>query len=89
MKIKFQLYLTFLFVTVLFLSGCTKVDQEVTDPEKEVFNFIVTESQRAYINGSRGEGYEITDPIPELQFAGSTYTIDRFEIRGANTLNLA
>jgi hypothetical protein len=87
MKIKFQLYLIFLFVTVLFLSGCTKVDQEVVDPEKEVFNFTVTESQREYINESRGEQYEVTDPIPGLQYASSTYTIDRFEIRGDNTLN--
>ena len=40
-----------------------------------------------YINASRGEQYEITDPIPELQFAGDTYTLNRFEIRGDGTLN--
>jgi hypothetical protein len=57
------------------------------DPEKEVFNFVVTEAQREIINGSRGEQYEITDPVPELHFAGEVYTIDRFEIRGDNTLN--
>jgi len=70
-----------------FLDGCSKENYEVTDPEKEVFNFTVTDSQREYINSSRGEQYEITDPIPELIFAGNTYTINRFEIRGENTLN--
>ena len=47
---------------------------------------MVTEAQRQYINLSRGEQYEITDPIPELHFAGTVYTLDRFEIRGDNTL---
>ncbi len=87
MKIKFLPHLFFLFIPVMFLPGCTKEDQYVADPEKEVFNFVVTDSQREYINESRKEQYEVTDPIPELHFAGSTYTIDRFEIRGDNTLN--
>lgn len=87
MKIKFLPHLILLFITALFLAGCIKQDYEVTDPEKEVFNFVVTDSQREYINASREEQYEVTDPIPELHFAGSTYTIDRFEIRGDNTLN--
>jgi hypothetical protein len=87
MKIKFLLYLILILIPALFLPGCIKEDYYVTDPEKEVFNFIVTESQRKHINETRGEQYEVTDPIPELHFAGSTYTIDRFEIRGDNTLN--
>jgi hypothetical protein len=87
MKIKLQLHLIFLLILVIFLPGCTKEDPYVADPEKEVFNFVVTDSQRDYINESRGDQFEITDPIPELKFAGSTYTIDRFEIRGDNTLN--
>ena len=74
-------------MAVLSVSGCYKEDNDVIDPEKEVFNFVVTDSQREYINASRGEQYEITDPIPELHFAGNIYTIDRFEIRGDNTLN--
>jgi hypothetical protein len=87
MKIRFSYYMFFLILPVLFLPGCSKVNDDITDPEKEVFNFIVTEAQRAYINASRGEQYEITDPLPELQFAGEVYTINRFEIRGDNTLN--
>jgi spore coat protein H len=87
MKIKLPYHLFFVFTTVLFIYGCRKEDYDVIDPEKEVFNFMVTESQREYINASRGEQYEITDPVPELQFAGNIYTIDRFEIRGDNTLN--
>jgi hypothetical protein len=71
----------------LFFSGCTKEFGYVINPEKEVFNFVVTESQRKYINESRGEQYEITDPVPELHFAGDVYPLDRFEIRGDNTLN--
>jgi spore coat protein H len=79
----------FIIVLIMasFLAGCTKENYEVTDPEKEVFNFTVTDLQREYINSSRGEQYDITDPIPELIFAGNTYTINRFEIRGENTLN--
>jgi spore coat protein H len=87
MKIGFSYYLFFLIVPVVFLHGCRKENDDITDPEKEAFNFIVTDSQRAYINASRGEQYEITDPIPQLQFAGDIYTINRFEIRGDGTLN--
>jgi spore coat protein H len=87
MKIKLPYYLSALLLLVTFLQGCRKENYDVIDPEKEVFNFIVTEPQRQYINASRGEQYEITDPLPELQFAGNVYTIDRFEIRGDNTLN--
>ena len=87
MKIKLPYYLSALLLLITFLHGCRKENYDVIDPEKEVFNFIVTESQRQYINASRGEQYEITDPLPELQFAGNIYTIDRFEIRGDNTLN--
>lgn len=87
MRARLHYYLFFLPVIVLFPAGCIKEDNNSPDPEKEVFNFIVTESQRLYINASRGEQYEISDPVPELQFGGGTYTIDRFEIRGDNTLN--
>ncbi len=71
----------------LLNAGCERYEELIPDPEKEVFNFIVTESQREYINASRGEQYEVTDPIPVLEYAGEEYTIDRFEIRGDNTLN--
>lgn len=87
MKFKLLYHLFLLLIILSFLPGCTKDDSVEFDPEKEVFNFIVTDSQRAYINASRGEQYEITDPLPELQFAGEVYTINRFEIRGDNTLN--
>ncbi len=87
MKIKLPYYNFALVLLVMFLQGCHKENYDTIDPEKEVFNFIVTEPQRQYINASRGEQYEITDPLPELQFAGNIYTIDRFEIRGDNTLN--
>jgi hypothetical protein len=76
-----------LIVMPLFLSGCLKENSDVIDPGKEPFNFEVTESQLSYINESRGEQYEITDPVPVLHYAGEIYTIDRFEIRGDNTLN--
>jgi hypothetical protein len=87
MKIKYHLPLVLLLISELFFSGCTKEYSYVINPEKEVFNFVVTESQRQYINESRGEQYEITDPVPELHFAGDVYPLDRFEIRGDNTLN--
>src|SRR4030042_2749229 len=87
MKIKLPSYLICIFMVALFVSGCVKEDYNVIVPEKEVFNFVVTDSQLQHINESRGEQYKITDPIPELNFAGNIYTIDRFEIRGDNTLN--
>lgn len=71
----------------LLIAGCERYEEVIPDPEKEVFNFMVTESQREYINASRGEQYEVTDPIPVLEYAGEEYAIDRFEIRGDNTLN--
>lgn len=89
MKFKMNHPLIFILIIASFLPGCTKDDPPAFDPEKEVFNFIVTEPQREYINASRGEQYEVTDPIPELKFAGETYTIDRFEIRGDGTLNFS
>jgi hypothetical protein len=87
MKFKMNYQLFLLFIIASFLPGCTRNDSFDFDPEKEVFNFIVTDPQREYINASRGEQFEITDPLPELQFAGETYTIDRFEIRGDGSLN--
>ncbi len=87
MKIKLTSYLLLLLIPALFLPGCRKEYNDVMDPEKGVFNFVVTEAQRTHINESRGEQYEVTDPLPVLHFAGEVYTIDRFEIRGDNTLN--
>jgi spore coat protein H len=87
MRIKLLHHLFFFFITVLLIHGCRKENYDAVDPEKEVFNFVVTDSQREYINASRGEQYEITDPVPELHFAGNIYTINRFEIRGDGSLN--
>ena len=87
MKFKINHLLSLILISASLLNGCTKEDPPEFDPEKEVFNFIVTDLQRDFINASRGEQYEITDPLPALQFAGETYTVDRFEIRGDGTLN--
>jgi spore coat protein H len=87
MKFKMNYHLFLLLIIAFLLPGCTKDDPVEFDPEKEVFNFIVTDSQREYINASRGEQYEIIDPLPELEFAGDIYTINRFEIRGDGTLD--
>lgn len=74
-------------ILLMILPGCSKENYSNIDPEKEVFNFEVTENQRLYINSTRGLQYEVTDPLPVLHFAGKIYSIDRFEIRGDNTLN--
>ncbi len=89
MKAKGLAGLLLVLLLALSLHGCVKETPEPIDPEREVFNFVVTEAQRQQINESRGERYEVTDPVPELLFAGDTYTIDRFEIRGDNTVNFA
>jgi len=86
MKTRKLTFVLLLLMLALFLHRCTKEPYDVKDPEKEVFNFMVTEAQRQYINESRGERYGITDPVPSLRFAGDIYTIDRFEIRGDNTV---
>ncbi len=72
---------------VALLQGCVKDPSVIDDPGMEAFNFTVSESQRQYINSTRGEQYEVTDPVPELEISGKNYRIDRFEIRGDNTLN--
>jgi hypothetical protein len=91
MKLNISFSLVPLFMMpVLILTGCEKayrVTDEVKDPEREVFNFMVTGSQRQTINSSRGETFNVTDPVPVLQYAGSTYTLDRFDIRGESSLN--
>lgn len=81
--------LLLLLMLALFLHGCVKETYIISNPEKKVFNFVVTEAQRLHINESRGEQYKITDPVPDLYFAGDIYSIDRFEIRGDNTVNFA
>lgn len=87
MKIKLSFFLLFLLVLLLSLADCKKIYEIPKDPEKEIFNFTVTEAQLQMINDSRGEQYIITDPVPMLTFAGKSYHIDKFEIRGENTLN--
>jgi hypothetical protein len=88
MKLTLPFYLFLLLILAIFLSDCDKKEEDIIiEPEKEVFNFIITDSQRIYINETRGLQYEVTDPVPQLDYAGNIYTIDRFEIRGDNTLN--
>ena len=78
----------FFFLVLTFLPyGCARETYDVPDTGREVFNFMVSEAQRQRINESRGERYEVTDPVPDLQFAGDLYTVDKFEIRGDNTVN--
>jgi len=89
MNIKLLSYPLLLLIMLLLIPGCIKVHDDDIYPEKDVFNFMVTESQRQYINSSRGERYEVTNPIPELHYAGNTYSLDRFEIRGESTLNFS
>lgn len=71
----------------ILLAGCTRVYEDIIDPEKEVFNFTVTEAQRQMINESRGKEYLITNPVPSLSFSNKTYFLDKFEIRGESTLD--
>jgi hypothetical protein len=84
---KIRLIHILLPASVFLFAGCLEKHYHIPDPEKEVFDFIVTEPQRYDINASRGIQYEVTDPIPYLVLAGDIFAIDRFEIRGDNTLN--
>jgi spore coat protein H len=85
MKIRISFLLLFLFL--LLFSGCKKIYEVPVDPEEEAFNFTVTDVQRQRINDSRGVQYVVTNPVPELSYAGKSYILDKFEIRGDNTLN--
>jgi hypothetical protein len=87
MRIRLLYNMILLLIITISCLYCDKEENVIREPEKNVFNFKVTDSQRKRINASRGEQYEITDPIPELEFGGNIYKIDRFEIRGDNTLN--
>ena len=57
-------------LSAFFLSSCVKDENNVADPESEIFNFIVTDSQLEHINSSRGEQYEVTDPVPGWNLPG-------------------
>ncbi len=74
-------------VLMFYLPGCGRIEPEPIHPEKEVFNFTITEAQRENINKSRGKSFEVSDPVPVLQYAGALCTLDRFEIRGESSLN--
>jgi hypothetical protein len=87
MKIRFSSLLLFFLYFLLVLPGCKKIYEVPKDPGNEVFNFVVTETQRQMINDSRGVQYLVTNPVPSLTFAGESYAIDKFEIRGETTLN--
>ncbi len=87
MKIRLSSFLLFYLLLSLLHTACTRVYEDIEDPEKEVFNFTVTEAQRQLINESRGDQFLIVDPVPDLNFAGKSYYIDKLEIRGDNTLN--
>ena len=68
-------------------TACVKEYSYITDPEKTIFNFSVSESQRQKINESRGIKFELTDPTPDLIAGGLRFRIDHFRIRGESTLN--
>lgn len=87
MKFRLLYFLPVLIISASQFTGCKKIYEEPLDPENEIFNFLVTESQRQFINSSRGENFEVTDPVPGLEFAGNSYTLNRFEIRGESTLD--
>jgi hypothetical protein len=87
MKLRLLSFLLPFIAFLPLLTDCKKTYEVPKDPEKEVFNFIVTEAQRQQINDSRGIQYNVTDPVPKLTYAGKSYSIDKFEIRGENTLN--
>jgi hypothetical protein len=74
-------------VLSFLLAGCTRINEEIADPEKEAFNFTVSEEQRQIINDSRGKEFTVINPVPALIFAGKSYYLDKLEIRGGNTLN--
>lgn len=87
MTVNLRIYVIPVLICLSFSFGCRKYEEINPDPEKQAFDFKVTESQRVYINESRDEQYEITDPVPELLLGGEIYSVDRLEIRGDNTLN--
>jgi spore coat protein H len=82
-----KLKILLLYSVISLLASCTKYYEERIDPEKEVFNFTVTDNQANIIHTSRGLQYLVTHPVPVLNFSGKSYSVDKFEIRGESTLN--
>jgi hypothetical protein len=87
MGIKLSTFILFSLLLSLLPSGCKKVYEEPVVSGQEGFNFTVTEEQRKYINSIRGKAFDVTDPVPDLIFGGSTYILDRFDIRGESSLD--
>jgi len=81
-----RILIVVLMLQALF-TACVKEYSYITDPEKTIFNFSVSESQRQKINESRGIKFELTDPTPDLIAGGLRFRIDHFRIRGESTLN--
>ena len=57
------------------------------EPSSESFNFVMTFEQEELIVNSRGQKHLITDPDPMLFYDDKEYIVDRFQLRGANSLN--
>lgn len=83
-KINFILFGIFLIAGLI---GCYKEYIVYPDPGTNNFNFLVTLEQEELIIESRGQKHLITDPDPVLMYNDKEYAIDRFQLRGATTLN--
>lgn len=71
----------------LFFSSCYKETILIPDQTKGVLNFMMDSIQEQRIYNVSGLQYEIVNPVPSLEYYGSTYPMEKLEIRGDNTLN--
>ena len=75
------------FLLILIFLSCYKEKIVIPGPESNALNFIMTPEQESNVNASRRLQYEVVNPIPNLIFYNDHYLLDKFEIRGDNTLN--
>ena len=78
-------------IVVLFIltgfSSCYEEYIIYPKPGENVFNFLMTTEQEELVLTSRGQKHLITDPNPILFFGNKEYSVDRFQLRGASSLN--
>lgn len=77
----------FFILTLSLASACFREEDFFTRYSGQVLNLHMTPEQEEQIYTSRGNQFFIKDPLPTLQLNDELLLIDRFKIRGQNTLN--
>lgn len=72
---------------LLLASACFREEDFFTQYAGEGLDLLMTQEQEEQIYSSRGNQFLIDDPLPTLAINNVLLDVDRFKIRGQNTLN--